>query len=86
MNTQLVNSLVQLIQSLPTAERELLQKKLDKKLNWQTIKMRIIQRGEAIQERLANLGDDAIDEVFSQMREERSIELLQACLPERENP
>ncbi|MBP0030421.1 hypothetical protein [Roseofilum sp. Guam] len=84
MNTKLVDSIVQLIDALPPKEQKLLHEKIERKQNWQETKERILKRGQAIWERQGDDFYDAIDEVFHQMREERSQELFEACSRKQE--
>ncbi|MDB9519712.1 hypothetical protein PN466_22470 [Roseofilum reptotaenium CS-1145] len=84
MNTKLVDSIVQLIDALPPKEQKLLHEKIERKQNWQETKERILKRGQAIRERQGDDFYDAIDEVFHQMREERSQELFEACSRKQE--
>ena len=80
MNTQLVKTLAQIIKSLSEEERRLLEVELQPQSDWETIKKRIIERGKAIDRRLGGKPfNPSIDDVFYQMREERSQELMQAC-------
>lgn len=84
MNTKLVDAILQLIDALPPKEQKLLHEKIERKQNWQQTKERILKRGKAIGKRQRDNFYDAIDEVFHQMREERSQELFEACSRKQE--
>jgi CHASE3 domain sensor protein len=82
MNTQLVESLVQVINSLSSEERTLLQEKLQRQSNWEEQRSRIIKRGKKISDR--NQGKPfklSVTEIIHQMREERGEQLMQAFYP-----
>jgi hypothetical protein len=51
VNTQLVESLVQVINSLSKEERNLLQEKLQRQSNWEEQRSRIIERAKKIHAR-----------------------------------
>jgi hypothetical protein len=79
VNIQLIKTLAEIIHSLSEEERTLLETELQAKTNWEITKERILQRGKAIEQRLAgNLLTPSIDDIFYQMREERSEQLMQA--------
>lgn len=81
MNTQLVKTLAQIIKSLSEEERSLLEAELQPQRDWETTKKRILERGKAISQRLGGKPfNPSIDDIFYQMREERSEELMQACV------
>jgi CHASE3 domain sensor protein len=85
MNTQLVESLIQVINSLSKEERNLLEEKLQRQADWEETRSRIIERGKIISDR--NRGkplSPSVTEIIHQMREERDEQLMQACFPERE--
>ena len=85
MNTQLIESLIQVINSLSPGERNLLNEKLQRQSDWETMRSRIIKRGKIISER--NQGQppsSSVSEIIHQMREERDEQLMSACFPERE--
>lgn len=83
MNTQLVKTLAQIIQTLSEEERILLESELHSQQDWETTKKRILERNQKIcQQREGKSLEPSIDEIFYQMREERSQELMQACSPE----
>jgi hypothetical protein len=80
MNTQLVKTLAQIIQTLSEEERILLESELQPKQDWETTKKRILERNQKIyQQREGKPLEPSIDDIFTQMREERSQELMQAC-------
>ena len=83
MNVQLVESLVQAIQSLSKEERLLLEHKLAAPTDWKKLKARIIQRGRQIQARRGGNLSSAIDEEIEQMRSECTEQLMQASFPEQ---
>jgi hypothetical protein len=81
MNTQLVDTLVQIIQSLSQEERVLLDEKL-KKPNWRETLERIEKlRSQISVRRGAKPFDPPIEEIIHQMREERDQQILSACFP-----
>ena len=83
MNTQLVKTLAQIIQTLSEEERILLESELHPQQDWETAKKRILERNQKIyQQREGKPLEPSIDEIFYQMREERSDELMQASFPE----
>ncbi|KAM3091317.1 hypothetical protein ACKFKG_26055 [Phormidesmis sp. 146-35] len=85
MNTQLVNSLVQIIQSLNDEERQLLEQRLDRQKPWQAIQRDLAQIHEQITARRGgvplNLSSDDITDQIHQMREERDRQLMETCFP-----
>ncbi len=85
MNTQLVESLVQVINSLSSEERNLLQEKLQRQVDWEKTRSRIIKRGKTIKDRHQGKPfSPSVTEIIHQMREERDEQLMQACFPGRE--
>ncbi|MBD2776124.1 hypothetical protein ICL16_29710 [Iningainema sp. BLCCT55] len=79
MNTQLVNSLFQVIQSLSPEERDLLEQKM-KKPDWRETLDRIEKlRSEINAHRGGKPLDPPVDEIIHQMREERDQQILSAC-------
>ncbi len=83
MNTQLVKTLAQIIKNLSEEERILLESELHPKQDWETTKKRIIERNQKIyKQREGKPLEPSIDDIFDEMREERSEELMQACFPE----
>jgi hypothetical protein len=83
MNTQLIKTLAQIIKSLSQEERNLLETELKYQNDWETIKQRIIKRNQTRKQQfeIQNL-DLSIDDIFEQMREERSEQLIEACFPD----
>ena len=85
MNTQLVESLIQVINSLSPEERNLLNEKLQRQSDWETMRSRIIKRGKIISQRNQDQPlSPSVSEIIHQMREERDEQLMSACFPERE--
>ena len=86
MNTQLVESLVQVINSLSEEEKSLLQEKLQPESNWEATLERIETRRKKIH---AGTGGKpfkpSVTEIIHQMREERDEQLMQACCPQDED-
>lgn len=87
MNTQLVEALVQIIQSLSKEERVLLDEKL-KKPDWQTVRQQIIDHAAAIDARRGGKPfDPPLEDYIQQTREERNQqhdELMESCFPKFE--
>ncbi|QHU99956.1 hypothetical protein [Synechocystis sp. CACIAM 05] len=81
MNTQLVESLVQIIQSLSPEEQQLLQASLEQKnSNWQEVLGKIeANRQKIYASRQGKPFDISMDEIVEEMREERTQDILQAC-------
>lgn len=80
MNKQLVKTLVQIIHSLSPEEKQLLEIELHIKPDWNILKQSIIERGETVSKRLKNQSlQDVITNIISEMREERSEQLIQSC-------
>jgi hypothetical protein len=81
MNQQLVNSLVQIIESLTSEERQLLEARLDRKKNWKFSKERLTQLHTQIAARRRgkplNLSTEDIVEQIHQMREERTQQIME---------
>lgn len=83
MNTQLVESLVQIILSLSPEESALLEEQLEQKTNWRKTLQRIREhRATIYAERSGKPFDPPVEEVIRQMREERTEELMRACVPD----
>lgn len=91
MNIQLVESLLQVINSLPEEDRLLLETRLEQKKqkqvfdsssDWETTKARIIARSQAS---LLKRGGQPLtpspEEMIRQQREERTQQLMNACFP-----
>ena len=85
MNTKLVESLVEVINSLSEEEKNLLQEKLQRQSDWEKQRSRIIARAKKIHARRGGKPfKPSVTEIIHQMREERDEQLMQACFPERE--
>jgi hypothetical protein len=82
MNTQLVESLVQVINSLSEEERNLLEEKLQHKSDWEATLKRIEARRKKIHARTGGKPfKPSVTEIIHQMRDERDEQLMQACCP-----
>jgi hypothetical protein len=87
MNTKLVNSLLQVIQSLSEAERRLLYTKLDRKAAWEVSQNRLRHLHQRLQQ--VNVGDIAnlpIADLLHQERQQRTNILLSSVSPESDAP
>lgn len=86
MNTKLVESLVEVINSLSSEERNLLQEKLQHKSDWDATLKRIEARREKIHARHDGQPfEPSVTEIIHQMRDERDEQLIQAyCSQEEE--
>lgn len=92
MNRLLVESLIQVINSLPEEDRTFLEEKLEEKKherehftssNWQKIRSRILDRGkESSLMRGGKPLHPPPEEIIQQLREERTEHLMQACFPD----
>jgi DNA-directed RNA polymerase specialized sigma subunit len=82
MNIQLVNSLMQVIDSLSDEERQLLEERLSRKKSWESTKQRLTQLHNQIIARregdASNLSTKDIVEQIHQMREERTQQIMDA--------
>jgi hypothetical protein len=80
MNKQLVKTLVEIINSLSPEEKQLLELELQHiKPDWNILKQSIFQRGETVNQKLKNQSlQDVITNIISEMREERSEQLIQS--------
>lgn len=89
MNQQLVNSLVQIIESLTSEERQLLEVRLDRKKNLEFSKECLTQLHRQITARRGgkplNLSTEDIVEHIHQMREERTQQIMDASFSTPEN-
>lgn len=86
MNTQLVESLVQVINSLSSEEKNFLQEKLQRQEDWEKQRSRIIERAKKIHARRGGKPfKPSVTEIIHQMREERDEQLMQACCPQDED-
>jgi CHASE3 domain sensor protein len=82
MNTQLIESLVQVINSLSSEEKNLLQEKLQRQEDWEKQRSRIIERAKKIHARRGGKPfKPSVTEIIHQMRDERDEQLMQACCP-----
>ncbi|WP_019503190.1 hypothetical protein [Pleurocapsa sp. PCC 7319] len=87
MNTKLVESLVQVINSLSEEEKKLLEEKLKPQSDWEKQRNRIIARAKKIYARRGGKPfKPSVTEIIHQMREERDEQLMQACCPQDERP
>lgn len=82
MNIQLVNSLMQVIESLSNEERQLLEERLNRKKSWKSAKQRLTQlHSQILARREGNMSDisteDIVDQIH-QMREERTQQIMDA--------
>jgi CHASE3 domain sensor protein len=85
MNTKLVESLVQVINSLSEEEKKLLEEKLQPESDWEKQRSRIIERAKKIHARRGGKPfKPSVTEIIHQMREERDEQLMQACFPHDE--
>lgn len=85
MNTKLVESLVEVINSLSEEEKNLLQEKLQRQEDWEKQRSRIIERAKKIYARRGGKPfKPSVTEIIHQMREERDEQLMQACFPQDE--
>jgi CHASE3 domain sensor protein len=85
MNTKLVESLVQVINSLSSEEKKLLEEKLQHQADWEKQRNRIIERAKKIHARRGGKPfKPSVTEIIHQMREERDEQLMQACFPQDE--
>lgn len=83
MNVQLVESLVNAIKSLTLEEQELLEKKLQEHLSWETGLERIEVNRKAIYERRQGQPFETdVTEIIHQMREERDQQLMEGIFNE----
>ena len=82
MNIQLVNSLVQVIESLSDEERQLLEERLSRKKSWELTRQRLTQLHDQIIARregdASNLSTEDVVEQIHQMREERTQQITDA--------
>jgi uncharacterized protein YpbB len=85
MNTKLVESLVEVINSLSQEEKNLLQEKLQPESNWEETLERIEARRKKIHARTGGKPfKPSVTEIIHQMREERDEQLMQACFSQDE--
>ncbi|BAZ45403.1 hypothetical protein NIES4102_24250 [Chondrocystis sp. NIES-4102] len=85
MNTKLVESLAQVINSLSSEERNLLEEKLQPQSDWEETLERIEARRKKIHARTGGKPfKPSVTEIIHQMRDERDEQLMQACCPQEE--
>ena len=82
MNTKLVESLVQIIESLPSGERQVLEERLNRKKSWEETKQQLAQLHAQIAARRdgkpLDISTEDIAEDIRQMREERTEQIIAA--------
>ncbi|MCY7391411.1 MAG: hypothetical protein LH647_07915 [Leptolyngbyaceae cyanobacterium CAN_BIN12] len=85
MNTKLVESLVQIIESLSSEERQILEERLNRKRSWEETKQQLTQIHAQITARRGgkplDISTEDISELIHQMREERTQQLMEAISP-----
>ena len=89
MNKLLIESIVQLVNSLPLEERKVVEEKIlenkDRRENWREHLKRIDEdRAELYASRGGKPLEPPVDEIIHQMREERTQQLMEACFPKSE--
>jgi len=83
MNTKLVKILAEIIRSLSEAERTLLFAELQPLPDWRETLKKMQELGDKISARHGGKPlEQSVDEIFQQMREERTKQLMQACFPD----
>jgi hypothetical protein len=86
MNAKLIDSLVQIINSLTAEERKLLEEKLHDSPNSQENLQKMQELGDKISARREGKPlEPRVDEIIHQMRDERTQQLMQACCPGTED-
>ncbi len=86
MNVELVQTLAQIIRSLPEEERTLLETELQGKYQKQNTLQKLQELGDKIQKRRGKKGLEITpEELIIKMREERTEQLIKVCFPDREN-
>lgn len=85
MNTKLVESLVQIIESLSSEERQILEERLNRKRSWEETKQQLTQIHAQIAARRGgkplDISTEDISDLIYQMREERTQQLMEAISP-----
>lgn len=85
MNTKLVESLVQIIESLSNEERQILEERLNRKRSWEETKQQLTQIHTQISARRGgkplDISTEDISDLIHQMREERTQHLMEAISP-----
>jgi hypothetical protein len=89
MNKFLIESIVQLVNSLPLEERKIVEEKIlenkDRRENWRENLKRIEEdRAKFYASRDGKPLEPPVDEIIHQMREERTQQLMEACFPKSE--
>lgn len=89
MNKLLIESIVQLVNSLPLEERKVVEQKIlenkDRRENWKEHLERIRKdKAELYASRGGKPLEPPVDEIIHQMREERTQQLIEACFPKSE--
>jgi hypothetical protein len=89
MNKFLIESIVQLVNSLPLEERKIVEQKIlenrDRRENWQEHLERIDKdRAEMYARRGGKPLEPPVDDIIHEMREERTQQLMEACFPTSE--
>ncbi|NEP82515.1 MAG: hypothetical protein F6K39_32855 [Okeania sp. SIO3B3] len=86
MNFKLVQTLAQVIRSLPEEERTLLETELQRKYQKQNILQKLQELGDKIQKRRGKKALEITpEELIIKMREERTEKLMKVCFPDGEN-
>ena len=85
MNTKLVDSLVQIIQSLTSEEKNLLEEKLHSRNKWEIQRKKLQEIHAQILARRGgkplNISSEEISELIHQMRDERTQQIMEAVSP-----
>ncbi len=89
MNKFLIESIVQLVNSLPLEERKIVEEKIlenrDRRENWREHLERIDKnRAEIYASRGGKPLEPNVDDIIHEMREERTQQLMEACFPKSE--
>lgn len=78
MNTKLIESLVQIIQSLRGEEQQLITQRLNRKQQWEDTKSRLRSLQSQIYHEHGQTSLDLVENAIHQGREERDTELMDA--------
>lgn len=81
MNTQLVDTLAQIINALTPEEKALLEEKTTSNTNQDAYQKMVEVREKILERRGGKPLDMDVSDMIYQMREERSQELMDACFP-----
>ncbi len=85
MNVELVQTLAQIIHSLPEEERNLLETELQGKSHRQNTLQKLQELGDKIQKRRGTKALEITpEELIIKMREERTEQLMKVCFPDGE--